>query len=99
MDMLHEITRAVDPAVLHTICNKYATRIRDANEGAWDPLAQVLRVSQSTDDDECVSDTFDWHCPQYRDYVDPMELCLWFDEAGFHLNSTGFPSSAIGVKR
>jgi SAM-dependent methyltransferase len=97
--MLHEITRAVPPDVLHEICVRYATRIRDMDAGAWGPLEQVLQVSGSRDDDECISDTFDWHTPQYRWWHTSKELLSWFDACGFDARANSFPVSANGVRR
>lgn len=96
--MLHEITRAVDPDVLHAICERYAVNIRDQDQGRWDPLAQVLRVSTSGDDDECISDTFDWHAPRYRHWHSTCEVNGWFAKAGFPVvHNNPFPVSATGT--
>lgn len=45
-----------------------------------------------------ISDTFDWHCPRYRDYIELPELESWYEEAGFAVRDVGFPTSALGVK-
>lgn len=100
VDMLHEITRAVPPEKLYEICEKYSVQIRDAYAGRWGPLEKVLRVSNSMDDAECISDTFDWHCPQHRDWYGVDEVSRWFAEEGFDVVWVGdFLTSVRGVKR
>lgn len=104
MKWLHEITRACPPEVLHAACEKYAVAMRDLyrfNGGTTAyTLAQVLQASGSLDDEECVSDTFDWHCPQYRSYHTADEVRGWFERAGFEIVWTGnFPVSMRGRKR
>jgi 2-polyprenyl-3-methyl-5-hydroxy-6-metoxy-1,4-benzoquinol methylase len=97
--MLHEITRAVSPEILHDIFERYAPRVRDAYGIEWGPLQQILRVSLSQDNDECISDTFDWHTPQYRWWHTNTEVCRWFNGAGFdNLHILDFPVSVNGTK-
>lgn len=99
MEFLHDITRACPPEALYAACEKHSVRLRGLYAGAWGPLEQVLRVSNSTDDSECVSDTFDWHTPQYRDWHDAEEVAGWFAEAGFNVTWIGsFPTSLRGRK-
>lgn len=100
VNMLHEITRSLDPATLHAICAKYATKIRDTDPAAWDPLHQVMRVSTSSNDEECISDTFDWHAPQYRYWHTDQQVAEWFRAAGFiNVRRNPFPVSSTGTKR
>lgn len=99
MEMFHEITRACPTDRLHEIFARYACRVRDEYAGTWGPLQSVLQVSGSTDDDECVSDTFDWHCPQYRSWHTVNEVCNWFTNCGFAVDWIGsFPVSVRGTK-
>lgn len=99
---LHTITRACPPEALMVACREFAPLIRDLNKasGEFGPLQQVLQVSGSADDDECISDTFDWHCPQHRDYHSGEEVMGWFEEEGFEVIWVGqFPVSMTGVRR
>jgi ubiquinone/menaquinone biosynthesis C-methylase UbiE len=99
-ELLHEITKACPPEKLHAAFEKWAVATRNAYAGAWGPLEQVLRVSGSKDDSECVSDTLDWHTPQYRFWHDIAEVKGWFVEAGYEVDRVGtFPTSVRGVKR
>lgn len=100
IEMLHEITKACPPNALHKIFNKHACKVRDSYASDWNPLAQVLRVSVSKDDEECISDTFDWHTPQYRYWHSHEEVSSWFIEAGFVVTSIeGLPTTVTGVKK
>jgi SAM-dependent methyltransferase len=104
MKWLHEVTRACPPEVLHAACEKYAVPMRDLyRKGAGHDvgtLAQVLQASGSPDDEECVSDTFDWHTPQFRSYHTADEVRGWFERAGFEVVWTGaFPVSMRGRKK
>lgn len=97
--MLHDITKTVAPETLHEVFEKYAPQVRDLYDGKWNPLHQVLRVSTSADDEECISDTFDWHCPQYRSGHTNPEISEWFIEAGLVVDRVGeFPVSIRGHK-
>jgi len=99
---LHEITRACPPAVLYAACEKYAVQLRNIYRQHPDlgPLAAVLQASGSADDEECISDTFDWHTPQYRDWHTAPEVAGWFREADYNLDWIGeFPVSASGTRR
>lgn len=99
-EMLHEITRAVPPAKLHAIFEKWAPTIRDLYAGGWGALEQVLRVSSSRDNEECISDSYDWHCPQFRSWHTVEEISSWFARAGFTVDRVGeFPTSVRGVRR
>jgi len=99
IQFLHEITREVEPETLHRVISKYAVQVRDIYDGEWGPLQQILQVSGSKDDEECISDTFDWHCPRYRDWHGEDELKRWFAEEGFDVIWTGdFPTTVRGVK-
>jgi ubiquinone/menaquinone biosynthesis C-methylase UbiE len=96
---LHEITKSCPPEVLHAICSKYAVKLRDLYAGKWGPLQRVLQINVSPDNDECISDTFDWHTPQYRSGHTNGEVKGWFEEAGFRVDWVGdFPVSVRGVK-
>jgi ubiquinone/menaquinone biosynthesis C-methylase UbiE len=98
-EFLHAITKACPPDKLHLICEQYAPRLRDLYNKKWGPLQQVLRVSISGDDAECVSDTFDWHCPQYRSGHTIEEVQGWFTRAGFKVDWVGnFPVSIRGIR-
>lgn len=67
---------------------------------AWGPLQQIVRVSNSKDDEECISDTFDWACPTYRSWHTEDEVQKWFEKAGFNISRVGsFPVSISGVKK
>ena len=100
VDFLHAITKACPPDKLHDAIERYALRVKASYGGRWDSLQQVLRVSTSEDEEECISDTFDWHTPQYRWYHENDEVNEWFREAGFDVVWTGdFPTSMRGEKR
>jgi SAM-dependent methyltransferase len=105
MRWLHEVTRACPPEVLHEACEKYAIAMRDTyasrgDMGGLGALAQILQASGSLDDEECISDTFDWHTPQFRSYHTANEVRGWFERAGFEVVWTGtFPVSMRGRKR
>jgi SAM-dependent methyltransferase len=100
MEFLHDITRTCPPAALHAACAKHAVRLRDINRGAFGALESVLRVSLSADDDECISDTYDWHCPQFRSYHTDAEVAGWFREEGFSVDWIGeFPTSLRGTRK
>ncbi len=97
MEMLHEITRSVPPNKLRAIFHAWAPYLRNLYSKKWGPLEQVLRVSQSADDEECVSDTFDWHVPQYRSWHTEDEVRGWFRACGFEVEWVGaFPVSMRG---
>lgn len=99
MDFLHAITRACPPEMLHAAIEEYALRVRDAYAGEWSPLAQVLRISNSPDKEECISDTFDWHAPKYRYWHTVDEVIQWFSGAGLQVTRVGdFPVSIAGTK-
>ena len=107
-DFLHAITRACPPAALYDACEKYAVALRDMYTrhvvagtpvGVHRDLATILRVSGSSDDAECISDTFDWHTPQRRFWHTKEEVRGWFEGAGFRVDWTGeFPVSMRGTK-
>jgi len=98
-EFLHEITKACPPEKFYQLCEKYALPLRDLYQMKWSPLNQVLRISISTDDAECISDTFDWHCPQYRSGHTNDEVRGWFEQAGFEVTWVGnFPVSMRGKK-
>lgn len=100
LDLVHEITRAVPPDVLHEIFARRAPQIRDLYAGRWGPLEQIVRVSNSADDDECISDTLDWHAPRFRFWHTEDEVRWWFEDAGCGVTWAGdFPVSVSGVKR
>lgn len=99
MDFMHAITRACPPAALHSACADFAVKLRDTYHGQWTPLHQVVRVSNSPDDEECVSDTFDWHTPRYRSWHTVAEVSRWFADAGYTVDFVGeFPVSVRGFK-
>lgn len=95
---LHDITRACPPEALHEACERHAVSLRDVYAGRWGPLQQVLRASISPDPEECVSDTFDWHVPQYRSGHSYPEVRGWFEAAGGRATWQGdFPVSVRGT--
>lgn len=98
---LHEVTRACPPEALYEACRKYAVPMRDAvSAHGLQHIAQVVQASGSLDDEECVSDTFDWHCPQYRSWHTPAEVRGWFERAGYDVVWEGdFPVSVRGRRR
>lgn len=99
-EFLHAISKACPPDKLHAICAQFAPRVRDLYNKKWGPLQQVLRASISEDDAECVSDTFDWHCPQYRSGHTIEEVRGWFEAVGFDVMWVGdFPVSMRGRRR
>lgn len=99
-ELLHEITKACPPDRLHEAFKKWAVRVRDSYNGSWGPLQQVLRISNSKDDAECVSDSLDWHTPQYRWWHDEKTVRSWFATAGFVVDHVGdFPTSVRGIKK
>jgi MoaA/NifB/PqqE/SkfB family radical SAM enzyme/SAM-dependent methyltransferase len=100
VEFLHRITRACPPHELYAAIEEYAPRIREIYNGEWGDLQQVLRVSNSPDIEECISDTFDWHTPQFRDWYDYPEVRKWYEEEGFYVLWTGdFPTTMRGIKR
>lgn len=88
-DFLHEITRTCDPAALHAACERHSVALRDlyahSSPEGTSALRTVLAVSSCVDADECVSDTFDWHVPQWRSYHTREEVIGWFAEAGYEV--------------
>lgn len=101
IEFLHVITKACPPEVLYEACERYGVQIRDMyRKDGYGPLASVLQVSGSKDDEECISDTFDWHTPQYRFWHRPEEVRGWFKKSGFEVVWTGdFPVSMRGKKQ
>lgn len=101
-DLLREIASACPPKALYAACERHAVALRDlyARRPDLAYLATILRASVSPDAEECVSDTFDWHCPQHRFYHTELEVRGWFESAGFDVVWTGdFPVSMRGRKR
>lgn len=99
-ELFHDITKACPPDKLHAAFQKWAVQIRDSYKGSWGPLQQVIRVSNSTDSSECVSDSLDWHTPQFRWWHEKPEVLNWFATAGFDVDYVGpFPTTVRGVKR
>lgn len=98
IDFLHDLTRAVPSKALFDICKKHAVALRDSYHPKWDALQQVIRPSYHPDNDECISDFFDWHAPAYRYWHTDQELTDWFKEAGFSYTKLEFPVSAVGTK-
>ena len=97
LEFFHEITRAVEPSKLYEIIEKWAPLVRDAYAEEWGPLMQIIRVSISKDDAECVSDTMDWHAPKFRFWHTEGEVKGWFKSAGYTDLVTGdFPVTVIG---
>uniref|UniRef100_A0A6H1Z8Y5 Putative methyltransferase n=1 Tax=viral metagenome TaxID=1070528 RepID=A0A6H1Z8Y5_9ZZZZ len=100
MELLHEITKACPPEALHAAFKKHALQVRESYAGEWSPLAQILRISNSPDPEECISDTFDWHTPQYRTWHTADEVQEWFTAAGIDVTRIGdFPVSVSGTKK
>ena len=100
VDFLHEVTRACPPEALYSIISRYAVPIRDAYHPEWGPVQQILRPAYNPSNEQCISDMFDWHTPQYRWYHTAEELKGWFEAAGFDVVWTGtFPVSMRGCKR
>lgn len=97
LNFMHELTKAVPSNKLYDLCAKYSPQIRDIYRdlGGWDALQQIVRVSPSADDSECISDTFDWHCPMHRDWHTTEELIEWFEENGFEVTRIG--TAAVNV--
>jgi SAM-dependent methyltransferase len=86
IEFLHAITSACPPEALYDACERYARAIRAIyHDGpmpaGWQALASVFCVSSSKDDAECVSDTYDWHCPAFRSGHTIAELRTWFERA------------------
>lgn len=99
MDLLFDITSACPKDALYAAIEKHAVHVRDLYNNKWGPLQQVLRVSVSPDDEECISDTFDWHGPQYRFSHTNEEVCQWFKECNFEVVAVGdFPVNVLGRK-
>ena len=99
VEFLHRITRVCPPEELYAACEEYAPRIQAIYSGTWGDLQKVLQVSNSPDIEECISDTFDWHTPQFRDYHDYDEVRQWYVEEGFKVIWEGeFPTSLRGRK-
>jgi ubiquinone/menaquinone biosynthesis C-methylase UbiE len=106
IQLLHEVTREVAPDKLYEIFQRHAPKLRDLyqkREGKphqSDFLQQVLRISTQEDDQDCISDTFDWHAPWYRDWIEEDDLTGWFRFEGFEINWSGaFPVTVKGVKQ
>jgi len=100
VDFLHEVTSSVPPQRLYEICQKYAVAIRDLCYPRWNVLEEVLRPSYNPDDEQCISDFFDWHCPTYRFWHTVDEVSGWFTQNGLVPTWVGsFPVSMSGVKR
>lgn len=100
VDFLHEVTRACPPEKLYAIIEKYAVRIRDTYHPEWGPVQEIIRPAYNPLDEQCISDMFDWHTPQYRHYHTAEQVRSWFEEAGFTVEWTGsFPVSMMGIKR
>lgn len=100
LELFHAITRTCPPEALHNAIAEYAVATRDAYAGEWGPLQQILRVSNSPDDEECISDTFDWHCPQYRSWHTEIEVSSWFTSAGYeNIRIGNFPVSVTATKK
>jgi len=100
VDFMHEVTRAVPPEVLYGICREYAVQIRDLCHPAWGPLEEVLRPSYNPNDEQCISDFFDWLTPRYRFWHTVEEVTGWFTASGFVATWVGgFPVSVSGFKR
>ncbi|MBM4370247.1 MAG: class I SAM-dependent methyltransferase [Deltaproteobacteria bacterium] len=99
LEMFHEITKGVPPQRLYEIFQRLAPRVRDAYNKEWGALQQILRVSNQEDDSACISDTMDWHSPEYRSWHTPEEVRGWFAEAGYQVDRTGeFPVSVRGFR-
>lgn len=99
IEFLHEITRACPPKALYNAIEKYAVPLRNAFYPGWEALHKVLRVSYNQDDEQCISDTFDWHIPQYRSWHTVEEVRSWFIDSGFEVDWVGdFPVSMRGIK-
>jgi SAM-dependent methyltransferase len=83
-DWLHYLTSRCPPQVLHDACALYAPAMRDGLQRLHEAnsLVNVVRCSKSADDDECVSDTFDWHCPEWRWESRPAEVLEWYAGTG-----------------
>lgn len=98
-EFLHAITKACPPQKLHEACEAYVVDLRDLYRGEWGPLQQVLRISSSVDDEECISDTFDWHIPTYRSGHSIREIKRWYTQAGLDVSWVGnFAVSMRGCK-
>jgi len=99
LEMFHAITRCCPPGKLYEAIEKYAPGVRDTYNKAWGPLQQILRVSIEENNEDCISDTFDWHTPQYRSWHTEAEVRGWFEAAGFSVDRVGdFPVTMRGVK-
>jgi SAM-dependent methyltransferase len=99
LEFLHDITKACPPEALYAACEKHAVKLRDMYKGGWGALNQVVRVSNSANDEECVSDTMDWHAPLYRHWHTNEDLKRWFSICGFTVTWVGeFPVSARGTR-
>jgi len=99
---LHEITKSCPVSVLLSVFTRYGPVLRDvyrSHEEFW-PLFEVLRVSGSLDDRECISDTLDWHAPKFRSSHTSREVHTWFEENGLDVIWTNeeFPVSVRGKK-
>jgi SAM-dependent methyltransferase len=99
-EFFHAVTRACPPDKLYEAVERYACAMRDAYAGEWNILAQVVGTSTSKDAEECISDTFDWHCPQHRSVHSYDEVESWFQTNGFDVTWKGtFPASVGGIRR
>lgn len=94
---LHDLTRAVPAGQLYSICEKHAPTLRNAFGTRWDSLARVIRPGMSPDNEECVSDFYDWHAPRFRFWHTEAEVRAWFEASGFEVIRVGdFPISMVG---
>ncbi|PIR50067.1 hypothetical protein COU79_01450 [Candidatus Peregrinibacteria bacterium CG10_big_fil_rev_8_21_14_0_10_54_7] len=100
LEFMRDLARAVLPEQLYEIIHKHAGSLRDLYHGVWGPLQQVLRVSNSTDDAERVSDIYAWHATKYRSCHTVDEVQRWFAQAGFEVDPfKGFPVTVRGKKK
>jgi len=99
-DMFHEMTSSIPPERLYNILSRYSIPLRDYYNKRWDSLTQIVRINISDDDAECISNTFDWHCPKYRDWHSEEEVKQWFEEEGFTVDWVGpHPTTVRGTKK
>jgi SAM-dependent methyltransferase len=100
MDFFHDISKACPSDKLHEACKKHAVKLRNLYAGGWGELEQVVRISNSPDDEECISDSHDWSAPQYRFWHTVPEVRGWFEAAGYDVTWVGsFPVSVKGIRR
>lgn len=89
LDFLHDITREVPIEKLYEIIEQHAPGLRNAYAARWEPVHQVLRISNDPDDATCVASTYAWHATLHRSYHGVEEVAGWFQDNGLTVDRIG----------